>query len=215
MDAMVIQQVTGNIGIGTTIPHQQLSITGGLGFANANDLDKKLYAPVDGVLEWMTHDAAGEHGFSVSHQGSRRVFLNTVGNSYLVGGNVGIGTINPQRLLDVAGIARFNGVDYPSDARFKKNLLSINSPLDKLLSLNGLSYEWKTEEYKDKGFPEGRHYGVIAQEIEKVLPEVVNTAPDGSKAVAYTEIIPVLIEAIKEQQKDIEQLKKKVADLQR
>jgi len=74
--------------------------------------------------------------------------------------------------------------------------------------LNGLSYEWKTEEYMDRGFQEGRHYGVIAQEIEKVLPEIVNTAPDGTKSVAYTEIIPVLIEAIKEQQKEIEQLKK-------
>ena len=53
---------------------------------------------------------------------------------------------------------------------------------------------------------------MIAQEIETVLPEVVKTAPDGSKAVAYTEIIPVLIEAIKEQQKEIEQLKKMIAE---
>lgn len=63
--------------------------------------------------------------------------------------------------------------------------------------------------------PEGIHYGVIAQEIEKVLPEVVKENTDGSKAVAYTEIIPVLIEAIKEQQKQIDELKKKVADLQK
>ncbi len=101
-------------------------------------------------------------------------------------------------------------IDTPltSDVRFKKNIHPLDDSLNKVLKLNGVSYEWKTDEYKDKGFPDGRHYGVIAQEIEKVLPEVVNTGADGAKAVAYTEIIPVLIEAIKEQQKEIEQLKK-------
>jgi hypothetical protein len=73
-----------------------------------------------------------------------------------------------------------------------------------VLDITGISYEWKTDDYKDKGFPGGRHYGVIAQEVEKVLPEVVNTGSDGTKAVAYTELIPVLIEAVKEQQKLIE-----------
>ena len=54
---------------------------------------------------------------------------------------------------------------------------------------------------------------MIAQEIEKVLPEVVDTATDGSKAVAYMEIIPVLIEAIKEQQKEIVQQRMDIAQL--
>jgi hypothetical protein len=133
-------------------------------------------------------------------------------------GYVGIGTPTPAALLDVAGgiLGRdINGitVNLTSDARFKRNLLPIDSALGKVLSLNGLSFEWRVEEYKDKGFPEGRHYGVIAQEIEKVLPEVVKERPDGSKSVAYMEIIPVLIEAIKEQQKEIEQLNKKLSEL--
>lgn len=131
-------------------------------------------------------------------------------------GDVGIGTTNPGFKLDVQGtIGTNNAPVLTSDARFKKNLEPISTPLDKVLNLTGLTYEWKTDEYKEKGFAEGRHYGVIAQEIEEVLPEVVNTTPDGSKAVAYTEIIPVLIEAIKEQQKQIELLEKKVAALQK
>jgi hypothetical protein len=203
----------GNVGIGTTTPHQKLSITGGIGFADANDVDKKLYTPIDGVLEWMTHDAAYEHGFSISHQGARRVFLNTNGNSYIIAGNVGIGTTTPTQLLDVSGTIASNGVALTSDAKFKKNLFPIDAPLDKVLGLNGHSYEWKTDEYKEKNFPDGRHYGVIAQEIEKVLPEVVNTDAKGEKSVAYTEIIPVLIEAIKEQQKIIEAQQKQIQEI--
>jgi uncharacterized protein YlzI (FlbEa/FlbD family) len=127
-------------------------------------------------------------------------------------GNVGIGTATPAYTLDVNGTIRGSNVS-PSDARFKKNLLPITTPLDKVLGMNGHSYEWKTDEYKDKNFPNGRHFGVIAQEIEKILPEVVNTDAKGEKSVAYTEIIPVLIEAIKEQQKRIDLLEKKLSQM--
>ena len=122
----------------------------------------------------------------------------------LESGEVGIGTTEPAARLHVVGDILANNFPQTSDLRFKKNLLPILSPLDMLLNISGVTYEWKTDEYKDQGFPEGRHYGVIAQEIETVLPEVVKTSSDGTKAVAYTEIIPVLIEAIKEQQKIIE-----------
>lgn len=98
-----ISAATRNIGIGTSAPDQRLTIKGGgIGF-DGNSADKKLYSPADGTLEWMTHDAAGEHGFAVSHQGQKRVFLNTSGNSYLMGGNVGIGTTNPTERLSIAG----------------------------------------------------------------------------------------------------------------
>jgi len=91
-----------------------------------------------------------------------------------------------------------------SDRQFKKDIESIKDPVDKVLKMNGVSYLWKTDEYSEKNFPDGRHYGVIAQEIETVLPEVVNESDEGEKSVSYTEIIPVLIEAIKEQQGTIE-----------
>lgn len=101
----LVLSANGNVGIGTDNPLQQLTITGGLGFANQNSQDKKLYSPEDGLLEWMTNEAAGEHGFAVSHQGQARVYLNTNGNSYLNGGNVGLGTDDPRAKLSVVGTA--------------------------------------------------------------------------------------------------------------
>jgi hypothetical protein len=99
-------QFSGNLGIGTNNPDQKLTIKGGgIGF-DGNSGDKKLYAPTDGVLEWMTHDYASEHAFAVSHQGQKRVYLNTNGNSYFNGGNVGIGTSSPTEKLSVNGNIR-------------------------------------------------------------------------------------------------------------
>lgn len=93
----------GRVGIGTSNPDQKLTVKGGgIGF-DGNSADKKLYSPVDGVLEWFTHDWATEHGFSVSHQGARRVFLNTNGASYFAGGRLGVGTTDPQAMLHVEG----------------------------------------------------------------------------------------------------------------
>jgi hypothetical protein len=103
-DTTFMLAANGNVGIGTDSPLQQLTITGGLGFANQYAGDKKLYSPKDGLLEWMTHDAAGEHGLAVSHQGQSRVYLNINGNSYLNGGNVGIGTIAPTHRLHVVAL---------------------------------------------------------------------------------------------------------------
>jgi hypothetical protein len=62
-------------------------------------------------------------------------------------------------------------------------------------------------------FDEGTHYGCIAQEVEEILPEVVREGPDGDKAVAYSEIVPVLIESIKAQQEQIEELRTEVGEL--
>jgi len=123
-------------------------------------------------------------------------------------GYVGIG-MTADYHLDVNGTIRGYNVS-PSDVRLKENIEPLESALDKVKNLRGVSYNWK--KIDDKNFPEGRHYGVIAQEIEKVLPEVVSTAPDGTKSVAYMGVIPVLIEAIKEQQKRIEALEKKLGD---
>jgi len=75
----------GNVGIGTTSPEQQLTVKGGIGFDH-NAADKKLFSSVDGTLEWSTHNLSSEHGFAVSHQGTRAIYLNTAGDSYFTGG---------------------------------------------------------------------------------------------------------------------------------
>jgi len=101
---------------------------------------------------------------------------------------------------------------HTSDKMFKDNLTLINSPLEKINKIGGYTFEWndKQESY-DKGTQD---VGVVAQEIEEVLPEVVTTRDNGSKAVKYEKIVPLLIEGIKEQQKQIDELKAIVNKLQ-
>ena len=97
--------------------------------------------------------------------------------------------------------------------RLKENIKPIPWALDKIQKINGVTFDWKplTEEQKIyiHGH-EGSDIGVIAQEIEKVLPEVVTTRDNGYKAVKYEKIVALLIEAIKEQQSEIDQLKDKI-----
>ena len=103
-----------------------------------------------------------------------------------------------------------------SDIRFKENVTPIQDALFKVQQLQGVEFDWKKltkEEKKTLHDNEGHDVGVIAQEVEKVLPEVVQTRESGYKAVKYEKIIPLLIEGIKEQQEQIEQLKKEVEEL--
>jgi len=90
-----------------------------------------------------------------------------------------------------------------SDVRFKDNLSKIQSPIEKIYKLTGYEFDWNTNQPTHQG----HDIGVVAQEVEKVLPEVVMTREDGYKAVKYEKLVPVLIEAIKEQQQQIEELK--------
>lgn len=187
----------GNVGIGTSSPNQQLAITGGIGFANQNSTDKKLYSPSDGVLEWMTNSAAGLHGFAVSNQGTQVVHLNTSGNSFLNGGNVGIGTTLPTALLHVAGTAGNNTGTWSnlSDERLKKNIFDYKGSLEKILNLRPVSFEWKENK---EGRTAGRHIGFIAQEVEKVFPEWVSAMSDGNKWMTPEGMNAVLVGAIRD-----------------
>lgn len=88
-----------------------------------------------------------------------------------------------------------------SDVRVKENIELIQSPIDKVKQINGYTYN-RNDVESDK-----RYAGVIAQEVEKVLPEVVSEDDDGMKSVAYGNMVGLLIEAIKDQQKQIDELK--------
>jgi hypothetical protein len=117
-DAFFVVKSDGKVGIGTNNPVQKLDVKGGIGF-DFNSSDKKLYSPEDGILEWMTHDLAAGKGFAVSHQGQKRVYLATNGNSYLNGGNVGIGVLNPVEKLQVNGdIFAASRLSFQDNARF-------------------------------------------------------------------------------------------------
>lgn len=91
-----------------------------------------------------------------------------------------------------------------SDKRLKDNIKPIENPIDKIKQIGGYTFDWndKQDIYK------GSDFGVIAQEIEKVLPSLVQDREDGYKGVKYDKIVSLLIEAIKDQQKQIDELKK-------
>ena len=89
-----------------------------------------------------------------------------------------------------------------SDKRFKDNITPINNPIEKIKKIGGYEFDWN-----EKSSYEGHDVGVIAQEIEKVLPEIVTTRDSGYKAVKYDKIVALLIEGIKDQQLQIDELK--------
>jgi hypothetical protein len=92
-----------------------------------------------------------------------------------------------------------------SDIRFKENITPIENALDKISKISGNTYDWKAENKAEHGY-EGNDVGVIAQEIEAVLPQLVQTRESGFKAVKYDKLVALLIEGIKEQQTQIHSL---------
>jgi hypothetical protein len=113
----------------------------------------------------------------------------------LSGGNVGVGTTTPGYKLHVNGtVAGIGSFTQLSDARYKKDVRTLADSLAKVLELRGVSYKWSDEE----AYGDATQLGVIAQEIERIVPEVVDTGSDGVKRVRYSDLIPILIEALKE-----------------
>ena len=105
-----------------------------------------------------------------------------------------------------------NGSTYASDERFKQNITPIATPLQKLLQLNGVEYEMKIDSFQKYNFQTGRQMGLLAQNVEKVVPEAVNEM-DGYKGVDYAKLVPLLVESIKAQQQQIDELKKIIETL--
>jgi len=96
-----------------------------------------------------------------------------------------------------AGAGAFQNV---SDGRFKKDITPIENSLTKINQLNGISFNWDKDSRPDLNLDDNNHLGLIAQDVEEILPQVVTTGEDefGTKTIAYSDIVPVLIEAIKE-----------------
>ena len=97
---------------------------------------------------------------------------------------------------------------YSSDPRLKKNKKKIKNPLKILDKINGYTFDWKNYAKNVGTHLVGSDYGVMADEIEEVMPELVHDRDNGYKGVKYEKIVPLLIECIKEQQVQINQLKK-------
>jgi hypothetical protein len=100
-----------------------------------------------------------------------------------------------------------------SDKRLKDNIVKIENPIEKIKKIGGYNFEWNKLGEKNT-INKGNDVGVIAQEIEDILPEATTTRDNGYKAVQYEKIVPLLIECIKEQQSMIENLQGHIENLQ-
>lgn len=122
---------------------------------------------------------------------------------------------------DVTGSLTVGGIPVElvdlSDQRVKTNIVTIESSLDKVLNLRGVYFDWNTDIVPSLAKNQGRQIGLIAQEVEKVVPEVVRTEKieeQDLKSIKYENIIALLIEGMKEQQQQIEELKQRISDLE-
>ena len=138
-----------------------------------------------------------------------------VGNNIMCGDHVGIafGGYNASYELYVSGNSYTTGSWQSSDIKFKKDVASIEGLLPRLKQLRGVSYNWRREEFPEKKFSDGQQYGLIAQEVEEIFPNLVKTDENGEKAIAYYQLIPMLLEAVKQQQKQIESMQQQLNNL--
>ncbi|MBC8184461.1 tail fiber domain-containing protein [candidate division KSB1 bacterium] len=108
--------------------------------------------------------------------------------------------------IETDGDIWINGtLAHTSDVRWKKNIKTITSALDKVNQMRGVKFDWRQDEFRNKNFAEDTQIGFIAQELEKVVPEFVKTDDEGYKSVTYANVTALLVEAIKDQQNIIEQ----------
>jgi hypothetical protein len=176
----------GNVGIGTTTPSYKFTVSSGTA-----DI---------GILT-ASSDSGSYVGF-LDNATSTIPKVGAVGNKLILDASqyVGVRRTDPSYALDVNGTIRATGdVIAYSDARVKENVETIPNALEKVKAMRGVGYN-KIGEQK-------RSIGVIAQEMLEVMPEVVSQDEQGMYSVAYGNLVGVLVEAMKEQQKQIDELK--------
>lgn len=140
----------------------------------------------------------------LAHDGTKWTFEGTVDSTSKTTGTVVIsGGLGVNNTINAGG----DVIAYASsDERLKDNIKPIENPLEKISQISGNTFDWNNEK---QNIYNGKDYGVIAQEIQKVMPELVDTRDNGYLAVKYEKIVPLLIESIKELKKEIEELKSK------
>lgn len=211
-----------NVGIGTTAPAKHLHIRG------AGDQEIMLESSDAGGVKWTLQSSSGASNgrFEIIN---RTASLSKV--TILASGDVGIGDTTPSDKLDVNGDVRVgtsgsNGClinnnggaiigTCSSDARFKRHITPVESVLKQITALQPRHFYWRISDFPSKGFGAERETGLIAQEVEQVLPELVTTDENGFKAINYSRLPLLTIQAIKEQQDLIEAQQKENAELKK
>src|SRR3989344_1576719 len=194
----------GKVGIRTDDPKAYLDIQGGgsgdelLRFSTDRAWVFKQSGSDSGAMLDL-HSISPDKKFRITSEDGRVIFGVLVANGAdkgiitLVqdGGKVAIGKDAPSETLDVDGNVKATGFIYSSDEKLKKNIYPIQNALNKIKQINGVSFEWKNDNKKS--------IGLIAQNVEKVFPEIVSVDEyTGLKSVEYGNLVALLIEAVKE-----------------
>ncbi|MGQ9621190.1 MAG: tail fiber domain-containing protein [Bacteroidales bacterium] len=216
----------GDIGIGVLSPSAKLDVNGysyfrsaiGIGVLNTDyTLPLYLQSTSTSRTAMAIRNTSSNHTYVIQTVGSGEkgrsgnfeIWNTGAGVSYLTinqNGNTGLGTSVPSSTyrLYVAGSAYSTGSWAGSDARYKIDIAPVETVLGGLLRLDPVTYLWNREAFPEMGFDDNRHLGLIAQDVEKVFPELVSTDENGYKAVAYDKLSVILIQGMKELQQLIE-----------
>lgn len=162
---------------------------------------------------WRYNVAASDALFTVGNGASDASRSNAL--TILDGGNVGIATDTPAQALDVHGNIAVDGATvHTSDERYKKEITPLTNVLEKISNIRGVTYKRDTTGFPDKQWDEDIHIGVLAQEVQEVFPELVLADQNGYLAVDYSRLTPILLEAIKEQQNQLDEQAAAIASLE-
>ncbi|MBI4993655.1 tail fiber domain-containing protein [Candidatus Wolfebacteria bacterium] len=209
----------GNVGIGTTSPGSKLTVGNNSGSSDTTMfVSNSNYRAIYGYGTTVGVEGAGIVGGGYSGGTiSGSAGIAGYGNNGVYGAGATYGVFGYSGnsggwgiycggtgTLYCGGGAAWSNV---SDIRLKKDILTINSALEKVLKLRGVNYIWKDD------ITETNHVGFIAQEVLPIVPEVVGKNKDGYYVLSYAEFAPLFTEAIKEQQLQIEELKAEVKEL--
>ena len=203
------------VGIGTQSPTSRLFIQGS---GNTSTTSPLIVKNSDGNLILHLKDDRRVGVYSECPNSYR---FSVDGDSYLKGqvlitDNTGIcGGPFSQYELYVNGDIAYTGSIYDvSDKRYKKNIKTINNALLKVEKIRGVTFNFRINEFKKLNFPKGMQYGFIAQEIKEVVPDLVSKDDNGYYSVNYVKMVPILTEAIKEQQKIIKNQNTKITNIE-
>ena len=150
---------------------------------------------------------SGSTGISYNSSSGAISLSNTISNNM----NQNVRTSDTVQFAEVRSTGNVIAY-YSSDLALKENINPIDNALNKVMSLGGYNFDWKDSHIKERGGEDGffvkkSDVGIIAQEVQKVLPEAVGQRDDGTLGVRYEQIVPLLIESIKELKSEIESLK--------
>ena len=147
--------------------------------------------------------------------GSYNNFISASDNYRFVvgGGKTSATKINVFSVKDDGNATLSGSLTQNSDSRLKTNISPIENALDKVLKISGVTFNWDKKVAVNANASTALQYGVIAQDIEKVFPDLVSDGLNGYKSVNYNGLIPVLIQAVKEQQQEIDDLKNTINQL--